>query len=105
MDTSRILAIFGYVILFYMAYMVVRTCKRKMDYLGWVFLALHGLVFYVVLFLDGLDGQLDLTFFHLTPAVFYNLWSTALRFHFLIIGIITLNQIRLSIKGTVKHGC
>jgi hypothetical protein len=104
-DTARAISILGYLILMLYAFKVVTTCEQKLNYLGWVFLAFHGLIFYAVIAIDGYDNIYDFGLFGYHGAVFYNFWSTALRVHSLVVAILTLATIYRTSRGKLKNGC
>jgi hypothetical protein len=85
-----------YVVLLTVSIWAIRICSRKDAPIGWMFLALHGLLYYVVFSIDYYD--------HSVNAQFYNYWSIALRVHFLIFGISLLGSLVWRIKK-INHGC
>ena len=103
-DLSRLITAFGYLILLDISIMVVMVARKKLDYIGWIFLSLHGIVFYVVIAFDGQDQLYNLGMFGIYGAAFYNLWSTALRDHSLVVGILTLSVLYKDYRALQKRG-
>jgi len=74
MTAPRLIALAGYVIMLLVALAVMKQCNgNKLSYIGWAFLALHGIAFYVAIIVTDLHGDIDV--------IFFNLWSAALRVH------------------------
>ena len=97
LDHARLLSILFYVVLLVVSILVMRSCRRKLEYIGWLTVAIHGLLFYAVRGFDTLDGVYDTNF--------YNFWSTALRIHTLGVAISTLGGIWWFNTRGQKHGC
>ena len=104
-DIARGISILGYLILLFMAIKVYSTCQRKLDYVGWIFLAVHGLLFYAVIAIDGADNIYTFGLFGYSGSLFYNFWSTALRVHSLVVAILTMVSVYNLSRGKLKHGC
>jgi hypothetical protein len=106
LDHARLLTIGIYLALLVVTVLVMRSCKRKLDFVGWLFVALHGLLFYAVRGYDSLDGIINWTMGDLSPVNFYNLWSTVLRLHTVTVAISMLVGVHITnTRGFIKHGC
>lgn len=96
MDAARALTIAGYLLLLITAVLVVKSCRRKFDYIGWVFVALAGLAFYGIRAVNTLAGTVD--------PLALNFWSTALRIFTITVAISTLWGAWWSTRRD-KRGC
>lgn len=106
-DASRFVTVLGYLFLLCLSILIVIIAEKKLDWIGWIFLSLHGIIFYTVLAIDSQDTILHLGMFGIYGPVFYNLWSTALRIHSLVVSALTLMVIiraMLACRGKIING-
>ena len=92
--TERLLTLALYLVLLAVSIAATRQHRQAGIYIGWIAVAVHGILFYAVNLSDrSFNEIIQLSVFGLPPTQTYNLWSTLLRCHSILTAIFTLGGV------------